>query len=129
MTAISACWVHPSAKQRIEHRFRSIKLSRLREATPLTAAPAGIEVVRADFAGLNPHTALLQQAEQTKRNGGFTTTAAGTCENKCVLPGCHTPILCRVVGLRDSQSFDCTHLSNPLPTEVVDYYRQAGLLA
>ena len=93
--------LHPFAKQRIEHRFREHKAVEVAGSDAADGGvPAGIEVVRADFAGLNPHTALLQQAEQTKRNGGFTTTAAGTCENKCVLPGCHTPILCRVVGLR-----------------------------
>ncbi|ABV11955.1 hypothetical protein HMPREF0208_03804 [Citrobacter koseri] len=45
----------------------------------------------------------------------------------------HTLILFRVVEVLFScvlpQSFDCTLLSNPLPTEVVGKYRQAGLLA
>jgi hypothetical protein len=44
--------------------------------------PGGIEVVRADFKWLHPHTALLQHAQQAKRDGGFTTTTSGTCKDK-----------------------------------------------
>ena len=40
------------------------------------------QVVRPYFTGLHPHTALLEQAEQAERNGGFATTAAGTRKNE-----------------------------------------------
>ena len=36
-----------------------------------------------------PQTALLEQAEQAERHGGFATTATGTRKNERT-PGCHT---------------------------------------
>ncbi len=57
---------------------------------PLMAVcQGGIQVVRPDFYRVAPHTALLEQAEQAERNGGFATTAAGTRKNERT-PGCHT---------------------------------------
>ncbi len=56
---------------------------------PLMAVCRAVSVVRPYFTGLHPHTALLEQAEQAERNGGFATTAAGTRKNERT-PGCHT---------------------------------------
>jgi hypothetical protein len=61
--------------------------------------PAGIQIIRTDFARLDAQTAFFQQTQQAQRYRGFTTAASGTCKNKRAKIGRHTLILFRVVGV------------------------------